>query len=155
MAKYEFKDPDYVGVWTRIDSEPKTSIFMAFVEWKTLVGDESTEWGRMFDSRGFSDFEIARKGDEARVSVKYIPSLSRGYSGGIECTGKGVEGFVTGKWNEGEFSAARFENSFLCNNPSMQLLFAQGYEKLSADLVKLARASQLLICDALRGISQK
>ncbi len=148
MARHEIETPNYVGIWTCKNSDPKSSLFMAFVGWRTKHEREEkeegkmfdfTEEGRMFDFKGVSNFKISKRGEETRVSIKYIPSLSEGFSGGIDCAVNGIEGFFRGTWEDGEFSATKFENISLCNNYSVRLLFEEKYNLLVEKMIETTR----------------
>lgn len=139
MARQEIETPNYVGMWTCKKGDPRSSVFIAFLGWTTSYEGGGTEGGRMFDFRGVSDFNITKRGGEAEVSIKYIPCLSDGFSGKIDCTAREVDGFVRGTWADGEFSATKFENAFLCNNPSMRLLFEREYSLLVTKMIESER----------------
>ena len=142
MPTYKIRDPDYVGFWTAKE-DSKSSVLMIYTSDRISGGNRSLESGKMLDSLGIARISAVREPDSLRLSITYLPNHSGGRSDRIECEAKIDGDFVKGNWRSkiarGEFAAAKFGNAFLCNNPSMRLLFENEYNKLFTKLEDLTK----------------
>ena len=142
MAKYRFRNPDYVGFWN--GNNGSGSMLMIYINEGFREGKRGIESGKMFDNEGVAEFGAEREDDSLRLRIKYIPSLSNGRSDEIEGEAH-IEGdFMNGTWRKGfsrgKFSVTKFGSTFFCcSNPSIQLLSSTEYNKLGAKLSELTR----------------